>query len=156
MGRWVLYALMAVIAVVFALFFLVGYDRPYDENPNFREPWLTGAVVAFMLFIIVVAVVVAAWSMAKRLRMRNLEAQTDNGVPARHIAVGVAAGALLLLAFTWGVGSSGEMLINGHAFTDSFWLKTADMFVYSILILLVATIAAVLYASWRSRQNTQP
>lgn len=154
-GRWVLYALMAVIAVVFALFFLVGYDRPYEENPNFSEPWLTGTVVSFVLLLLLVAVIVAVWSVVKSLRARQRELTNDNGVPARRIALGVSVGALIIMVVTWLVGSSREMLINGHPFSDSFWLKTADMFVYSVLILLAATIVAVIYSSYRSRHNQQ-
>lgn len=154
-GRWVFYALMAVIAVVFISFFLVGYDRPFEENPNFREPLLTGTVVSFVLLFLLAAVVVAVWSVSKTLRTRRSDAASHNGVPARRIAWGVVVGSLLLLAFTWLVGSGREMMVNGHRFSDKFWLKTADMFVCSVLIMLAVTLAVVLYASWRSRRNRQ-
>ena len=155
-ARWTSYGLLVVIAVVFVLFFLVGYNRPYAENPNFREPLLTGMVVAFVLLLLFTAIIVAVWSLIKTSRMRDEDASSHNGIPARRIALAVAGGTILLMVLAWLFGSNKTMMVNGNSFTNSFWLKTADMFVCSILVLLTAAIIATLYATWRSRHNTAP
>ena len=36
--QYVLYALIALIVLLFGLFFLVGFDTPYDENPDYNAP----------------------------------------------------------------------------------------------------------------------
>ena len=153
LARWALYGLLAVIALVFVLFFLVGYDRPYADNPNFREPLLTGVVVAFVILILFAAVVVALWSVVKTIR-RHDDKAVYNGLPVRRIAMAVTGGTLFLLVLTWLLGSKQSMIVNGHTFSDTFWLKTADMFVYSILILLAAAIVTTMFASWRNRHNS--
>lgn len=38
LSQRLLYILVGVSAVVFALFYLVGYDLPFDENPDFNAP----------------------------------------------------------------------------------------------------------------------
>ncbi|MBR4389804.1 MAG: hypothetical protein IKT00_11570 [Prevotella sp.] len=154
-ARWTGYGLLAVIAVVFGLFFIIGYDRQYAENPNFREPLLTGVVVTFVLLMLLAAVVVALWSVTKSLQRRDDSISEGNGIPARYIAMAVAVATVLLLALTWIFGSKTQMLVNGNNFDDGFWLKTADMFVISILFMIAAAIAATLFATWRSRHNSQ-
>jgi hypothetical protein len=153
-ARWTGYGLLAVIAVVFGLFFIVGYNRQYAENPNFREPLLTGTVVTFVLLMLLVAVVVALWSVTQSLQRRDKSSSEYNGIPARLIAMAVAGGTILLMVITWFFGSKTQMMVNGNNFSDSFWLKTADMFVVSILIMLATAIATTLYATWRSRHNS--
>ena len=45
----VLYVLTAVIAVVFCLFYFVGYDQPFEDNPEYNAPQFTGMLVGLSL-----------------------------------------------------------------------------------------------------------
>lgn len=38
LSQSVLYLLTTLIAIVFALFYLVGYKHPFEENPDFNAP----------------------------------------------------------------------------------------------------------------------
>ncbi|MDE7118241.1 MAG: hypothetical protein K2O61_06340, partial [Bacteroidaceae bacterium] len=40
-----LWALIGVSILVMALFLLVGYDTPYEENPKFVNPQLTDLLI---------------------------------------------------------------------------------------------------------------
>ena len=44
----VLYVLVALAVVVFGAFFLIGYDQPYEDDPQFNAPVLTDVVLVFI------------------------------------------------------------------------------------------------------------
>ena len=44
----VLFAIIAVTAVVFALFYLVGFNHPFPDDPDFNEPRLTDVLLWLM------------------------------------------------------------------------------------------------------------
>ena len=47
----VLYVLSGVTVLVFALFWLVGFNRPYDEDGNFNAPLFTDVLLVLMLLL---------------------------------------------------------------------------------------------------------
>ena len=63
-GKWrredashrVLYAIITLTVVIFAAFFLIGFDHPFSENPDFIEPRLTTVLLVFMLLVVLLAV----------------------------------------------------------------------------------------------------
>ena len=60
--------------------------------------------------------------------------------------------ASLLLFFL--VGSSQPMRINGISYTDSFWLKVSDMFIYTSLLMIIAGMCVVAYGATKyNRKN---
>lgn len=143
----VLYVLVGVIAVVFVLFWLVGFGRPYDEDPNFNAPLFTDAVIVLMIVMVVCSMALAVWAMVRHVRTVGRSESRENNIPTRKISYIVAGGTFLLLLLTFALGSSAPMKINGAAFTDTVALKLSDMFISSSIVLIVAAIAAVVYGS---------
>ncbi len=143
----VLYLLVAVVAVVFIAFGLIGFDRPYDDNPEFNAPLLTDVVLVLMYLLFLGTLGVAIWSLVKGLKYRG--ERVVNGVPARKIAVSVAGGTLLLLLLTFLFGSSDAIVINGKPYETWAWLKLADMFVDTSIILIVVAVATVVYGNMK-------
>ena len=47
----IFYILIGVIVVLFALFWIIGYDMPYDDNPDYSAPLLTDALIWFMIVL---------------------------------------------------------------------------------------------------------
>lgn len=141
----VLYVLVGLIAVVFALFYLVGYNMPYLFDPAYNAPMLTDAVLCLMYLMLVAGVGVAVYSVAKGSKTRNAE-KVVNGVPVAKIAWGTAASVAALLVLTFVCGSSSPVKVNGTTFADAFWLRLTDMFIYTSLILIVAAVVAVGYS----------
>ena len=148
-SRLVLYGLVAVALVVFGLFFVVGFDRPYTDNPNYNAPVLTDLVLILMLLLVLGTLGVTAWAVMTALKKRGKGNAMDNNIPARRISLSVIFGVLLLLVLAFVLGSSSTMLVNGKAYEDTFWLKTADMFIISSLVLLVAAVVAVIFGATR-------
>lgn len=143
-GR-VLIALVAATAVLFAAFFLVGFDAPFADDSNFNAPILTDALLVFVYLLIAVAVAVAVVAMVRGLRLRNKTDMVVNGIPAARIARGSATLLVTTLAVAFALGSSSPLSINGVDYTDAFWLKATDMFIYTSAVLLLVAVGAMGY-----------
>ena len=150
LSQRVLYILVGVAVIVFALFFLVGYDMPFDENPDFNAPLFTDALIVLMVVMPILALAVVAGGMVRRQRL-HIEQQdaVQNGVPARRISRITWLATFVLLAVCFAAGSSATMTVNGSDYTDWWWLKVSDMFVSVAVILLVVAVAAVLFGMTR-------
>ena len=113
-SKWVLYGLMGLIVLVFALFMLIGFDTPYEENPKMNAPLLTDAVIVLSLLLIVAAIVVTVWSAFKQFKTGNTTSK-DEGFAGKTglFATLVLVGAIVI-GLIVGIANSGEhMLING-------------------------------------------
>lgn len=156
-GKWttekisqrVFYVLIALSALTFGLFFLVGYDMPFEENPDFNAPLFTNVLLGLMVFLLVMAMALTAYSLAKGARLAASQGSHTHGVPERKI-VGIVWGAtVLLLALSFLLGSSVPMPVNRETYSDWLWLKVSDMFVFTSIVMLLAAIGAVLFGATR-------
>lgn len=103
-----------------------------------------------MYIAIVVAVIVTIVSMARTVRLRTKDEEVVNGVPRTRMAWIVIVAFLLCLVLTFLLGSSEPVKTNGELFTDTFWLKAADMFIYTSLILIIGCFVGVVLSRFRS------
>ena len=145
----ILMVLVGIIAVVFCAFFLIGYDNPYEENPAFNAPRLTNFIIILTYLLIIGTLALTIFSLVMAYRNRNKSAAVVNNVPATRIAYIISGGVVALLILTFLLGSSTPMVINGEQYTQALWLKTADMFIFTAIILLVVAIATVAYSSFK-------
>ncbi|MBR4924899.1 MAG: hypothetical protein IKZ61_04020 [Prevotella sp.] len=143
----ILMVLVGIIAVVFCAFFLIGYDNPYEENPAFNAPRLTNLIIILSYLLIIGTLALTIFSLVMAYRNRNKSAAVVNNVPAARIAYIISGGVVALLILTFLFGSSAQMVINGEQYTQTLWLKTADMFIFTAIAMLVLAIAAVAYSS---------
>lgn len=151
-----LYALTTITAVVFALFWTVGYDLPWAENPDYNAPLMTDAVLALMLLTTLGAACTAVWAAVRSVRLQQRGNGRENGVPTRRIALAITIGLLLVLALTWVLGSTTPLRINGKPFADSFWLRMADMWITTILLLLGTAVGAAIFGATRYVRRAKP
>lgn len=150
----VLIVLIVLSAVVFGLFFTVGYDMPFYEDANFNAPLFTDALLLFMYAMLAVAIIVAIVAMVRGVRMRDDGEKVSNGIPAARIAYGTVGLLVASLVLTFAFGSSEPMKIGGETFAETFWLKATDMFINTSLILIAVAVIAVGYGlSGRNRRN---
>lgn len=103
-----------------------------------------------MYIAIVVAVIVTIVSMARTVRLRTKDEEVVNGVPRTRMAWIVIVAFLFCLVLTFLLGSSEPVKTNGELFTDTFWLKAADMFIYTSLILIIGCFVGVVLSKFRS------
>ena len=135
--------------MVFALFYLVGYDLPFDENPDFNAPLFTDVLIVLMVLVLLLALCMIGFSAWRSHRSGSRQDAVVNGVPASKIARITWLSTLGLLVIGFAVGSSTPMLVNGNDYNDWFWLKLSDMFVLASVILLIAAIGVVLFGVTR-------
>lgn len=153
MSMGVFYAIVGIAAVVFVLFWLVGFDVPYDENPDYNAPILTGALITFMLLLVVATLALAVWSVARGMRMSRSDDAVVNNVPARRITIYVAAGTVLVLLATFIMSSTTPLTVNGTQYTDTMWLRVSGMFIATSTLLIAAAVAAVVYGNTHNIRN---
>ena len=153
-SQQIFYVMIALAVIVFALFFLVGYDMPFEENPDFNAPLFTDVLIALMWIFLAVGVGLAIYSVVKDYRRGKSEAVV-NGIPVRRIFRFTWIGTLVALVLTFALGSSAPMLINGEHFADWFWLKVSDMFVVTSVVMLLAGIGTVIFGATRYIRKTK-
>lgn len=149
----VFYLLMTLIVVVYALFFLVGYEHPYDENPDFNAPLLTSVLITFVLLLLLMAVAVTLFAVYRSLRRMRGHTGVVNGVPALRIALGVGVGTFCIMFLSFALAPTDAVSVNGVQYADGLWLRVAEMFVDTSLLLLVAAVVAVAYGYVRRVRN---
>ena len=147
-SQQVFFVMIALAIIVFGLFFLVGYDMPFEENPDFNAPLFTDALIVLMWLFLAAGIGLAVYSMAKGYRSGKSEAVV-NGVPVRRIFRITWLATLALLLITFLLGNSDPMLINGENYADWLWLKLSDMFVITSLLMLAVGIGAVCFGATR-------
>lgn len=143
----VLYVLSGITVLVFALFWLVGFDRPYEDDGNFNAPLFTDVLLVLMLLLTAGAIGVAAWSAVRSGKVSGGGERVVNNIPVRKIGLAVAVGTVIMLLLTFLLASSAPMKINGLNYTDTFWLRTSGMFVSTTLVMIFVAIAAVVYGA---------
>ena len=149
------FRLMIGLAVlVFGLFYLIGYDLPFDENPDFNAPLFTDVLIFLMWLFLIGGVGLAVYSMVKDYRSSKSEAVV-NGVPVRRIFRITWLTLLAVLVLTFLLGGSDPMLINGENYADWLWLKLSDMFVITSLLMLLAGIGTVCFGATRYIRKKQ-
>ena len=145
----VLYVLIGIVALVFVLFFSVGFYAPFAENPAFNAPLLTDALIVFMWILLGLTVLVMLLSVFHTVKTISVKQRVVNGIPTYKITIAVFGTTFLCLVLSFVFGSSESMVINGATYADKFWLKASDMFVTSSLVLLLAAIGASVFGATR-------
>ena len=116
----------------------------------FVSPLIADIMLWLMYITVAVALVVTVVSVIKTVRLRTKDDEVVNGVPRTRMAWVVGVAFLLCLVLTFVLGSSEPVRTNGELFTDTFWLKATDMFIYTSLILIIGCFAGVVLSRFRN------
>ena len=77
----VLYLLIALTVIVFALFYFVAYDRPFADDPSFNAPLFTDLLLVFMLLLVVLSCGLSVWAVMRSVRrLRGKGSGMENNV----------------------------------------------------------------------------
>lgn len=113
-------------------------------------PFFADLMLWLMYIMIGAALLVSGYSVWHGLRTRRKGDDIINGVPAGRIGWCVAIGFVLFLVVTFLLGSSKPIVTNGERFTDVFWLKTTDMFIYTSILLIIGCFVSAIVSRFRS------
>ena len=131
---YVLYALFAIILIVLGLFYFVGYNNTIGE---LTAPQHTDTLI-YLMYALIIAIVVI--TIAAGLA-QFITALKDSPKRALKSLLGLVV-LVAVIAISYAIGSDEPVTANGMPYTDTFWLKITDMFLYSIYILLGASVLA--------------
>ncbi len=139
---------MGISIIVLILFFVVGYDRPFEENPKFTDPMLTDALLIWTYFLVAVAIIVTLWSLIHGATTKGTGTMKETGLVAKTgiISWGICLASLIAGAAYGFMGTDENMLINGKDWNDPFDIIITDASMISIIVLIIVTIAATAYS----------
>ena len=139
----VYYVLLALSAVVFVLFFCVGFGNQESLPSGFyKSPQFTDLLMWWMYILVAVC---AVCTVAGAVTAKG--GKIDSNMPAwgeRLAKVGLWL-FLPVLVITWFVGSKAPIVTGTGLYEDAFWLQATDAIIYTIYVLLGIT-AVVLIA----------
>lgn len=155
LSKTVMNVCIAVILIVFACFFLYGYDNPMGD---YNEPKCTEAVIYLVYVLTGITAVLGIWSAIKSVK-EGMGASGENlsGVPGGKISlfsVVLLIGSLLI-GLLPNLNETDFTAADGTV-TSATMVSIVDMFIYSIYILMgVAAIAVVVNMSGIVKKNAQ-
>ena len=137
-SSYALLVMMALIIVVLAMFFCVGYNNPMGE---YNAPEHTETLIYFMYLMFGVCVAVTVLGGLAQF----LAGLKDNPKGSVKSLLGIVL-FVAVLVVAWAIASDEPItLASGETFTDASMLKMSDMMIYSIYTLLgVAAVATLL------------
>ncbi len=144
-----LWALIGVSILVMALFLLVGYNTPYEENPKFVNPQLTDLLIIWTYaLIILTAIATVAAVIYGFVNGGNKSKNEDVGMASKAglIAWGTCL-ASVVIGIIVGISNKNELLVyntNDHATPTDIILTDTSMI--AILVLTIVTIAATVFS----------
>jgi hypothetical protein len=117
---------------------------------SFVSPFFADVMLGLMYLMLAVALGVTAYSVVHTLRNRQKGDDVVNGVPAGKIGWCVAIGLVACLVVTFLLGSTSPIVTNGTVFSDHFWLKVTDMFIYTSTFLIIGCFISAIVSRFRS------
>jgi hypothetical protein len=153
----VLYAIMAVSAIILVVFFAWGYDTPYEENPDFNAPLFTDGLIILQAVLIAGAAVATVAGAINSLTVGRGKAQANDKVNiADKVAGPIAWGTCfvsLVIGTIYGITFKDEqMIINNKAWQNATESFESDLCIWSIGILTLGTIIAAVYSMLGSKK----
>ena len=112
---------------------------------DFISPFYADAIIWLSYIFIILALVSTLLSVARSLRHRGGKARVLGGIPVTRIALAVVSVLVLCLIITFWTGSSEPITVNGEEFSDTFWLRAADMFIVTSAFMAGVAIVAVIF-----------
>ncbi len=159
-GKWsagklsyaILYSITALTAVVFMLFYCIGYNMPSMWNESVNSPLLTDLVLVLMILMLVSALAVTVYSKVRSLKVSHTETVV-NGINGKKITRLVILCVLLIMAISFIAFPTGNYsIIGGQVYSNEIWLRMANMFVFTSLALIAMGLSVILYATIKNRR----
>lgn len=138
-SKYTLTTLMVVSIAIFILFFAVGYDTPWEENPKMNNPQFTDVLCIWTYFLVAVAAVSMFGSFIMYIKEHGLDKSIMYvwGLPILSIGIGVAIG----------LSNQNEvLLINGERFQNPTDIILTDASMISIIVLSIIAIAVTIWS----------
>ena len=146
--------LIVIASIIFGVFFLSSSMPGYDFSSS-----LSVELILFTLYIYVLSCFfLVIWSIIHSAKYRKNKSDITNKIPTGRISICVSLALIIILLLTFSLGSSQPIEADNVKYTSIFWLKTSDMFISTIIILLIIAIFMLCISGMgimRSRKQTK-
>lgn len=152
LSKRVLTVLLVLSALIFGLYYGIGYNTPSEMVAGQNEPRFLNVLFVLLYGLPIISLCLVAWALRHAYTHREGDTDYVYGKHTRWMPYLYIGGFVVLLAVTFLLGSSTPLTVNGKAYTESFWLKTTDMFIFtSVALLFVGVLICVIgiYRSYR-------
>ena len=138
----VYYVLLALSAVVFVLFFCVGFGNQESLPSGFyKSPQFTDLLMWWMYILVAIC---AVCTVVGAVTAKG--GKVDSQMPAwGNVLAKVGLWLFLpVLVVTWFLGSKAPIMTGTGLYEDAFWLQATDAIIYTVYVLLVVTAVALI------------
>ena len=97
----VLYVIVALSAIVFLAFYLIGYDTPFTGNTAFNAPSLPTFCLGLCGVLLAITTTASIVAVVRGIRRANRSEGMTNGIPARRITYTTYGITVLILLLTF-------------------------------------------------------
>ncbi len=148
-SKIVLWGLIGLSIVVTALYLLVGYDTPYEENPTFNAPQMLDLLLCWTYFLIIATAVIATAAVIYSfVNGSNKSKHEEKGLLGKTnwLAWGPCLLSLIIGAAVGIANKDESLLINGKDWNEPTKIIMTDTSMISILILTIITIIVTVFS----------
>ena len=138
----VYYVLLALSAVVFVLFFCVGFGNQESLPSGFyKSPQFTDLLMWWMYILVAVCTVC---TIAGAVTAKG--GKVDSQMPVWGDTLAKVSLWLFVpvLVITWFLGSKAPIMTGTGLYEDAFWLQATDAIIYTVYVLLFVTAVALI------------
>lgn len=142
-SKYVMLGVIAVSAIVFLLFFFVGWDNEYVGD--FVAPMFTSLLLFLMYACVLLTAGLTVWSVVKSAQSnKGVDSASYTGVPGGKIIMFTCVITIISLAIggVLGIGEEDFRAADGTVTTGG-WVTVVDMFIWSMYILILVAIGAI-------------
>lgn len=142
-SKYVMLGVIAVSAIVFLLFFFVGWDNEYVGD--FVAPMFTSLLLFLMYGCVLMTAGLTVWSVVKSAQSnKGVDSASYTGVPGGKIIMFTCIITVISLAIggVLGIGEEDFRAADGTVTTGG-WVTVVDMFIWSMYILTLVAICAI-------------
>lgn len=105
-----------------------------------------------MYIAVAAAVATTLWAMLRTAKIIGKTSGKVHGVPVRRINIAVCSIMALCLLLSYAFAGTTPMRINAASYTDTFWLRIANMFVFTGTAAIAMAAIATVYNFIKSRK----
>ena len=106
-----------------------------------EAPLYIDLVLVLVYLLAAASLAVISWSAVRQLHSR--------GRSISRLSLGVTAAVAIVLLLTWLTASVRPLSVAGKVYDDPFWLRIADMFINTSLLLIIVCSVIVIVAKLR-------
>ena len=142
-SKYVMLGVIAVSAIVFLLFFFVGWDNEYVGD--FVAPQFTSLLLFLMYACVLLTAGLTVWSVVKTAQSnKGVDSASYTGVPGGKIVMFTCCITIvsLVIGAVLGIGEEDFRAADGTVTTGG-WVTVVDMFIWSMYILTLVAICAI-------------